>query len=52
MGKNFELMLGLFKIRLIVSIWLYSKQQKLLNKNLFQKIFKVKAVQNRPQNIR
>ena len=29
-----------------------SKQRKLLNQNLFQNIFKVKAVQNRPQNIR
>ena len=30
---------------------LYSKHQKLLNQNVFQNIFKVKAVQNRPQNI-
>ena len=29
-----------------------SKQRKLLNQNLFQNIFKVKVVQNRPQNIR
>ena len=27
--------LGLFKIGLILSIWLYLKQQKLLNQNLF-----------------
>ena len=52
-GKQFlEPILGPFKIGLILSILLYSKQQKLLNQNLFQKIFKVKAVQNRPQNIR
>ena len=28
------------------------KQRKLLNQNFFQNIFKVKVVQNRPQNIR
>ena len=44
--------LGPFKIGLVLSILLNSKQQKLLNQNLFQKIFKVKAVQNIPQNIR
>ena len=48
----FEPILGPFKIGLILSILLYSKQQKLLNQNLFQKMLKVKAVQNRPQNIR
>ena len=31
--------LGLFKIGLILSSWLYSKQQKLLNRNLFLKYF-------------
>ena len=52
-GKIFlEPILGPFKIGLILSILLYSKQQKLLNQNLFQNILKVKAVQNRPQNIR
>ena len=44
--------LWLFKIGLILSIWLYSKQQKLLIQHLFLKYFKVKAVQNRPQNVR
>ena len=44
--------LGPFKIGLILSILLYSKQQKLLNEIYFQNIFKVKAVQNRPKNIR
>ena len=44
--------LGPFNIGLVLSILLNSKQQKLLNQNLFQKIFKVKAVQNIPQNIR
>ncbi len=47
--KIFEPILGLFKIGLILSILLYSKQQ---NQNLFQKMFKVKAVQKIPQNIR
>ena len=28
------------------------KKRKLLNQNFFQNIFEVKAVQNRPQNIR
>ena len=31
--------LGPFKIGLILSIWLYSKQQKLLNQNLVLKYF-------------
>ena len=30
--------LGPFKFGLILSIWLYTKQQKLLNQNLFQNI--------------
>ena len=46
--KNLGPNLGLFKIGLIWSIWLYFKQQKLLNQNLFLKYFSIKAVQNRP----
>ena len=37
--KFVEPNLGLFKIGLILSIWLYSKQQKLLIQNLFLKYF-------------
>ena len=47
--KIFEPILGSFKIGFILSILFYSKQQKLLNQNLFQNIFKVKAVQIRPK---
>ena len=37
--KNVEPILGLFKVGLILSIWLYSKQQKLPNQNLVLKYF-------------
>ena len=49
--KILEPILGPFKIGLILSILLFSKQQKLMNQNLFQKMFKVKAVQKLPGSI-
>ena len=50
--KIFGPILGPFKIGLILSIWLYSKQPKLLNQSLFQNILNLKAAQNRHKNIR
>ena len=37
--KILEPILGLFKIGLLLSILLHSKQQKLMNQYLFQKMF-------------
>ena len=42
MNFFFKPILGPFKIGLILSIWLYSKQQKLLIQNLFLKYFEWK----------